>query len=67
MSSSPDKRRNDIALVVTIVAGLLIGFLIKKVHIGLLIGIKFITDVILINVIVSHLINYKLSDSTVAK
>ena len=39
MSSSPDKRRNDIALVVTIVAGLLIGFLIKKVHIGLLIGI----------------------------
>ncbi len=39
MSSSPDKRRNDIALVVTIVLGLLIGFLIKRVHIGLLIGI----------------------------
>lgn len=39
MSSSPDKRRNDIALVVTIVLGLIIGFMIKRVHIGLLIGI----------------------------
>ncbi len=39
MSSSSGRGRGDIAMVVTIVLGLLIGFFIKRVHIGLLIGI----------------------------
>jgi len=39
MNSQPDRNRGNIALVLIIVMGLVIGFLIKKVHIGLLIGI----------------------------
>ncbi|HLF47249.1 MAG TPA: hypothetical protein VI548_12535 [Chitinophagaceae bacterium] len=49
MSTQQNRGRSDIALVVTIVLGLLIGFLIKRVHIGLLIGIGLglITSVLL--------------------
>lgn len=39
MSSKVDANRRDLAWVVTIILGLAIGFFIKRVHIGLLIGV----------------------------
>ena len=39
MSRSENRGRGDVAMVFTIILGLLIGFFIKRVHIGLLIGI----------------------------
>jgi F0F1-type ATP synthase assembly protein I len=39
MSSQSNKGRADIALILSIVLGLGLGFLIKKVSIGLLIGL----------------------------
>lgn len=39
MSHKPDQKRGNIAFVFLIVVGLAIGFLIKRVHIGLLIGL----------------------------
>lgn len=35
----PDERRGGIAFVFLIIVGLVIGFLIKRVHVGLLIGL----------------------------
>jgi hypothetical protein len=35
----PDKQRGNIAFVFLIVLGLVIGFLIKRMHIGLLLGL----------------------------
>ena len=35
----PSKGRRDIAIAVVIIIGLVIGFLIKRVHVGLLIGV----------------------------
>jgi hypothetical protein len=37
--SQPSKGRRDIAVGVVIIIGLVIGFLIKRVHVGLLIGV----------------------------
>jgi uncharacterized membrane protein (UPF0136 family) len=37
--NKPSRARRDISVGVLIVIGLVIGFLIKKVHVGLLIGI----------------------------
>ena len=39
MSDKPDQKRGGIAFFVIIILGLVIGFLIKRVHIGLLIGL----------------------------
>ena len=39
MAVKPDEKRGNIAFVFLIVVGLAIGFLIKRVHIGLLIGL----------------------------
>lgn len=39
MSTQTNKRRGDIALLVSVVIGLALGFLIKRVSIGLLIGL----------------------------
>jgi F0F1-type ATP synthase assembly protein I len=39
MSNTADRKRGDVALIFAIILGLGIGFLIKKVHIGLLIGL----------------------------
>ena len=37
--SQPTKGRREVAIGVIIIIGLVIGFLIKRVHIGLLIGV----------------------------
>ena len=37
--NKPDDKRAGIAFVFLIIVGLVIGFLIKRVHIGLLIGL----------------------------
>ena len=39
MAEKPNKKRGDIAFVFLIILGLAIGFLIKRVHIELLIGL----------------------------
>lgn len=39
MSDKPDQKRGGIAFFFIIILGLVIGFLIKRVHIGLLIGL----------------------------
>jgi len=39
MAQKPDQKRGNIAFVFLIVVGLVIGFLIKRVHVGLLIGL----------------------------
>ena len=39
MAVKPDEKRGGIAFVFLIVVGLVIGFLIKRVHVGLLIGL----------------------------
>lgn len=39
MSSKPDNKRAGIAFAFIIVIGVVIGFLIKRVHIGLIIGL----------------------------
>lgn len=39
MAVKPDEKRGNVAFVFIIVLGLVIGFLIKRVHIGLLIGL----------------------------
>lgn len=39
MSGKPDQKRGGIAFFFIIILGLVIGFLIKRVHIGLLIGL----------------------------
>ncbi len=39
MSTQTNKGRGDIALVISIILGLALGFLIKRVSIGLLIGL----------------------------
>ena len=39
MAQKPDQKRGNIAFVFLIVVGLAIGFLIKRVHVGLLIGL----------------------------
>lgn len=39
MSRQPDNKRAGIAFVFIIVIGVIIGFLIKRVHIGLIIGL----------------------------
>jgi uncharacterized membrane protein (UPF0136 family) len=39
MQTNPDQTRANIAFVLLIVIGLAIGFLIKRVHIGLIIGL----------------------------
>ncbi len=39
MSRQPNSMRGNIAFVFLIIVGLVIGFLIKRVHIGLLIGL----------------------------
>ena len=40
MQHKPDQKRGNIAFVFLIIVGLVIGFLIKRVHIGLLIGLS---------------------------
>jgi hypothetical protein len=40
MDRKPNNTRGGIAFVFMIVIGLIIGFLIKRVHIGLLIGLS---------------------------
>lgn len=35
----PDERRGSIAFAFLVILGLVIGFLIKRVHVGLLIGL----------------------------
>lgn len=35
----PDEKRGNIAFAFLIIAGLVIGFLIKRMHIGLLLGL----------------------------
>ena len=35
----PDEKRGGIAFIFLIIIGLVIGFLIKRVHVGLLIGL----------------------------
>lgn len=39
MGTQPNRGRGDWGLILAIGLGLLLGFLIKKVHIGLLIGL----------------------------
>ena len=39
MAVKPDEKRGNIAFVFLIMVGLAIGFLIKRVHIGLLMGL----------------------------
>lgn len=39
MSRQPDNKRAGIAFAFVIVIGVIIGFLIKRVHIGLIIGL----------------------------
>lgn len=39
MSRQPDSKRAGIAFIFIIILGLIIGFLIKRVHIGLIIGL----------------------------
>ena len=39
MQQKPDQKRGNIAFVFLILVGLGIGFLIKRVHVGLLIGL----------------------------
>ena len=39
MSRQPDQKRGNIAFAFLIVVGLVIGFLLKRVHVGLLIGL----------------------------
>jgi hypothetical protein len=39
MAQKPDQKRGNIAFVFLILVGLAIGFLLKRVHIGLLIGL----------------------------
>ncbi len=39
MTQKPDQKRGNIAFVFVIGVGLAIGFLIKRVHVGLLIGL----------------------------
>jgi len=39
MAVNPDEKRGNIAFIFLIGVGLVIGFLIKRVHVGLLIGI----------------------------
>ena len=39
MQKKPDQTRGNIAFVFLVIVGLGIGFLIKRVHIGLLIGL----------------------------
>lgn len=39
MLQKPDQKRGNIAFVFLILVGLAIGFLIKRVHVGLLIGL----------------------------
>lgn len=39
MAVKPDEKRGGIAFIFLIVVGLVIGFLIKRVHVGLLIGL----------------------------
>jgi uncharacterized membrane protein (UPF0136 family) len=39
MAVKPDEKRGGIAFVFLIIVGLAIGFLIKRVHVGLLIGL----------------------------
>lgn len=39
MERKPDEKRGNIAFVLLIIIGLVIGFLIKRVHYGLLIGL----------------------------
>jgi hypothetical protein len=38
-TKKPDEKRGAIAFAFTIILGLAIGFLIKRVHIGLMIGL----------------------------
>lgn len=39
MGRKPDEKRGGIAFILLIIIGLVIGFLIKRVHYGLLIGL----------------------------
>jgi hypothetical protein len=39
MRQQPDQKRGNIAFAFVILLGLVIGFLIKRVHVGLLIGL----------------------------
>lgn len=39
MADKPNATRGNIAFVFLIIVGLVIGFLIKRVHVGLLIGL----------------------------
>ncbi|HYH16566.1 MAG TPA: hypothetical protein VD794_15155 [Flavisolibacter sp.] len=39
MAQKPDQKRGNIAFVFLILVGLAIGFLLKRVHVGLLIGL----------------------------
>lgn len=39
MQHQPDQKRGNIAFAFVIILGLAIGFLIKRVHVGLLIGL----------------------------
>ncbi len=39
MERKPDEKRGGIAFIFLIIIGLIIGFLIKRVHYGLLIGL----------------------------
>ena len=39
MVQKPDQKRGNIAFVFLIIVGLAIGFLLKRVHVGLLIGL----------------------------
>lgn len=39
MAVKPDEKRGGIAFAFIIVVGLVIGFLIKRVHVGLLMGL----------------------------
>lgn len=41
MAQKPDQRRGNIAFVFIVLLGYLLGFLIKKVHIGLILGLAF--------------------------
>lgn len=37
--NNPSKGRRDVSIAVVVIIGLIIGFLIKRVHVGLLIGV----------------------------
>jgi hypothetical protein len=41
MTKKPDQTRGNIAFVFIVLLGYLLGFLIKKVHIGLILGLAF--------------------------